>query len=194
MPALSICALMTALLAAPPQAAKTTASGVFVGRSGKPIARARLILASVLGDFDVRYANVKLVSGVAEAVTDEKGQFTFRGFAPGDYTIIYTLPGAQAIFPVQFGIRALNAETASVLPLMRGVEFGRTENYPDRAWGRDYTLLKGHTFYGTGPNMKIWNATARRSARGPYLEIRNGVIWMGKFDNNTRIKFDAWSY
>jgi hypothetical protein len=192
--ALSIPALLALLVAAPPQNAKTAAGGVFLGRSGKPIARARLLLATVTGDAEFRHANVKLLSGVAAAVTDEKGRFTFRGFTPGTYTIIYLLPGSDAVFPVQFGIKALGGETQSLLPLMRGVEFGRGENYPERAWGRQFFLLKGHTFYGNGPNMKVWNATARRGPRGPCLEVRKGDLWLERFDNNTQVKFEAWSH
>ena len=42
--------------------------------------------------------------------------------------------------------------------------------------------------------MKIWNATVRKGASGPYLEIRRGVLWTGQIEPGKEIKFDAWSY
>jgi hypothetical protein len=42
--------------------------------------------------------------------------------------------------------------------------------------------------------MKIWNATLRRGAAGPYLEARRGLIWQGDFNDKAQIKLEAWSF
>lgn len=169
-----------------------TASGVFVGRSGKPMARTRLLLAEVAGDQEFEYAKVKLTN-LPAVVTDNDGRFTFTGFTPGSYTIVYLPPGVT-IAPREFSIKALNAVTQSPLPLLRSVEHGSTgQPFPERTWGQAFTLLKGHTFYLQGANMKIWNASARRQ-QGPTVEIRKGVIWQEHFDDKSQIKLVAWSF
>jgi hypothetical protein len=65
---------------------------------------------------------------------------------------------------------------------------------PDRVWGKTFTLLKGHTFYAEGANMKIWNATVRWGPQGPYMEMRRGVIFQQQFPSQGPIKLVAWSY
>jgi hypothetical protein len=42
--------------------------------------------------------------------------------------------------------------------------------------------------------MKIWNATLRRGATGPYLEVRKGWIWQADFKDKAEIKLEAWSF
>ena len=51
------------------------ASGVFTGRSGKPMANMRLILAEVTGDQELTYAKIKLAVSPPTAVTDDKASF-----------------------------------------------------------------------------------------------------------------------
>jgi len=171
-----------------------TASGAITGRSGKPMANARLILAEVVGDAEVANAKVKLVPKVATAVADAQGRFQFKGFTPGVYTIVYEPAGVSSLPPVEFSIRSLTAYDKSIAPLLRSTELGRTDPYPQRAWGNVYTLMKGHTFWSEGQHMRIWNATVRRGAQGPYLEMRRGVIWTQRFDEGSQIKFETWSY
>lgn len=175
-----------------PKKAGPTASGVFVGRSGKPMAKARLLLGEVVGDQEFVYATVKLAN-MAAVVTDNDGRFTFTGFTPGFYTIVYLPPGVT-IAPREFSIKALSAVTKSPLPLLRNIEHGSTgQPLPERTWGQVFTLLKGHTFYLQGVNMKIWNASARRQ-QGATVEIRKGVIWQEHFDDKSQIKLVAWSF
>jgi hypothetical protein len=171
----------------------TMATGTFVGRSGKPMAGARIMLGKVLKDQDVLYAQLKIVDGAA-AVVDAKGHFQLKGFTPGSYALVYQPAGASNVLPVEISIRALIAETNSPMPLLRNVEIGNGESYPERIWGKQFVLLKGHTFLSLGANMKIWNATVRRIPSGPQLEIRRRIIWMEKLADNSEIKFNAWSY
>ena len=171
-----------------------TAAGVFTGRSGKPMAQARLVLGSVASDEQWRYALIKLVNNVTSAVADEKGRFQFKGVTPGTYTIVYQPAGATMLLPPQISIRALSAEDRSILPGMRDVEAGKSDPFPPRAWGQTFTLLKGHTFWCMGNNMKIWNATVRWQREGLCMEMRKGVIWQDKFDGKTESKLEAWSY
>ena len=42
--------------------------------------------------------------------------------------------------------------------------------------------------------MKIWNATVRRGATGPYLEMRKGRVWQANFTDKAEVKMDAWSF
>ncbi len=174
---------------------EVVATGVFAGRSGKPMGGARLVLGEVLGDEEVTYSKVKLVAGVSTAVADSEGRFRFQGFAPGTYTIVYQPAHGRRLFPTQIDIRPFLAMTQSLTPLLSGFELGKDEAYPARSWaGGRFTLLKGHTFYSEGPRMKIWNATARQGKWGPYMEIRRGVLWTSRFDDNSEIKFEAWSF
>ena len=171
----------------------TVAGGVFVGRSGKPMAKARLVLGEILGDQEVTYAKVKLLTGLPPSICDDQGRFQLKGFPPGEYTIVYQPGGAGAV-PAEINIKPFLGVTRSLTPELRGYELGKNEPYPERIWGREFTLLKGHTFYSEGANMKIWNATVRRGPQGPYVEIRRGLIWQQRIDNNVQIKIEAWSY
>jgi hypothetical protein len=75
------------------------------------------------------------------------------------------------------------------------VEVGKSfEPLAERAWGQTFSLLKGHTFWSMGANMKIWNATVRWHKQGPYLEMRKGVVWLETIDEKSQIKLEAWSY
>jgi len=172
-----------------------TASGVFVGRSGKPMANTRMILAEVAGDQDVIYAKIKLAVNPPIAVTDDKGQFQFTGFTPGMYAVLYSPAPASKVLPAEINIKALAAVAKSPFPLLRDTQIGDTGTpYPDRVWGRTFTLLKGHTFFAEGANMKIWNATARWGPQGPFMEVRKGVIVQQQFPDQRPIKLVAWGY
>ncbi len=171
-----------------------TVRGVFLGRSGKPMARARVLLGEVHGDEAFRYARIRLVAKVPTAVTDAEGRFEFKGVAPGEYTIVYQPAGTGGLLPVEIGIRTLSGTTASIAPLLRGFELGTDKPFAERPWGSYFTLLKGHTLYSEGPTMKIWNATARQNQGGAHLEIRRGVLWTHVFEPGAEIRFEAWSF
>ncbi len=192
---LATAAFVCAPQAKPQPKAGATASGVFTGRSGKPMAKMRLILAEVTGDQEVIYAKIKLAENPPTAITDDKGQFQFTGLTPGTYAVLYAPVSASKVLPAEINIKALAAFAKSPLPMLRNTQIGDTgPPNPDRLWGRTFTLLKGHTFYAEGANMKIWNATARSGAQGPYMEIRRGVIVEQRFPDTSPIKLVAWSY
>ena len=171
------------------------ASGVFTGRSGKPMANMRLILAEVTGDQELTYAKIKLPVSPPTAVTDDKGQFQLTGVAPGMYAVLFAPASGSKTLPAEISIKALAAVARSPMPLLRDVQIGDTgPPNPDRLWGKTFTLLKGHTFYLEGANMKIWNATARFGPQGPYMEVRKGVIVQQQFPGQGAIKLVAWSY
>jgi len=187
--------LLTGRLANPQPKASATVSGFFVGRSGKPMANTRMILAEVAGDQDVVYAKIKLAVNPPIAVTDDKGQFQFAGLTPGTYAVLYSPSTASKVLPAEINIKALAAVAKSPFPLLRDTQIGDTGTpYPDRLWGRTFTLLKGHTFFAEGANMKIWNATARWGSQGPFMEVRKGVIVQQQFPDQRSIKLVAWSY
>jgi hypothetical protein len=167
----------------------TTAGGVFLGKSGKPMAGARLTLCQVFEDL----GKLRLLPNVPTATADKMGRFVFRGFDPGRWTIIYLPAGMDAALPKEIDIAPLEAVDKSLLPLLVKVELGTEKPYEPRPWGT-FTLLKGHTFWSMGAKMKIWNATMRRGQQGPFLEVRKGTIWLQNFDDRTEIKFDAWSF
>jgi hypothetical protein len=171
------------------------ARGVFVGRSGKPMAQARLILAEVVGDTKTAFARVRFPAKTAPAVADGYGRFRLRIPAPGNYTIVYQPAGTGGPWPAEIDIQPLAASAKSILPLMRNAEVGMSGvPYTERSWGQGWTLLKGHTFYSEGPYMRIWNATVRHGAHGLCLEIRKGVLWQERLDGKSRIRLMAWSY
>ncbi|MGO9241726.1 MAG: carboxypeptidase-like regulatory domain-containing protein [Bryobacteraceae bacterium] len=176
----------------PKQASKpaTTASGVFLGKSGKPMAGARLILCQVFED----KGKLRPVSDVPAVTTDKTGQFTLRGFPPGTYTLIYMLAGSSPEVPPEIDTTALEATDKSPMPLMGRMELGTDKPYPPRMWGKQFTLMKGHTFMSTGQTMKIWDATVRRGWQGPYVELRQSRIWLQDFKDKSQIKFEAWSF
>jgi len=187
--------LLTGQPANPQPKASATVSGFFVGRSGKPMANTRMILAEVAGDQDVVYAKIKLAVNPPIAVTDDKGQFQFAGLTPGTYAVLYSPSTASKVLPAEINIKALAAVAKSPFPLLRDTQIGDTGTpYPDRLWGRTFTLLKGHTFFAEGANMKIWNATARWGSQGPFMEVRKGVIVQQQFPDQRPIKLVAWSY
>jgi hypothetical protein len=174
----------------PPSNPATVASGVFLGKGGKAMAGARLTLCEVFEDRGM----VRPVPNVPAATTDKTGQFTLRGFNPGRYTIIYLPAGSAAAIPNEIDLSALEASDKSTMPLMGRVELGTDKPNEPRMWGKQFTLLKGHTFWSTGERMKIWNATARRGYQGPYLELRRGRLWLQDFADKSQIKLEAWGY
>ena len=197
LPAVGVCLLTTQQAKSQPKAS-ATAGGVFVGRSGKPMAKARVMLGElkILGGSPI---SLRLGPKPLAAVADGSGGFQFTGFTPGSrYAIVYQPAGAGAAAPAEINIKGLASFLVSFLPSLRGVEVGaRGAPYPDRPWGNEFTLLKGHTLfclqYG-GSFMKIWNATVRCGANGPYLEYRKGEILQVQLDGKTPLKVDAWSY
>lgn len=172
-----------------PKPATTTAGGVFLGKTGKPMAGARLILCAWLED----QSKIRLLPNVPTATADPTGRFAFRGFTPGRCTIIYLPAGVDVAVPNEINIAALEAVDKSLAPLLVRTELGTTEPYKPRPWG-PFTLLQGHTFWSMGAQMKIWNATLRRGQQGPYLEVRHAILWHKDLDDKTEIKFDAWSF
>ena len=175
--------------------AGVTARGVFVGRSGKPMAKTRMILAEVAGDQEVIYAKIKLAVNPPITITDDKGQFQFAGVTPGLYCALYQPSTASKVLPAEINIKALAAVAKSPFPLLHDVQLGDTGTpNPERVWGRTFTLLKGHTFFLQGQYMKIWNATARWGAQGPYVEVRKGMIVQEQFNDKNQTKLVAWSY
>ncbi len=177
-----------------PQAGKPAAAGgVFLGKSGTPMAGARLILCSMREDPDSLYGVAKLLDEVPIATTDAAGRFEFSGLAPGRYTIAYLPAGVKTAVPNEITVSPLNAVDKSITPLLRNTELGTGSPYQARPWGQ-FTLMKGHTFWSMGPEMRIWNATARFGRQGPYFEIRRGNLWMQQMAPGTETKFDAWSF
>jgi len=168
----------------------TTAGGIFLGKSGKPMAGARLILCQAMED----RALLKLLPNVPIATADKTGRFEFHGFTPGRWTIIWLQAGTGVPIPNEIDISPFEAVEKSTLPLLVRVELGTSRPYEPRPWGPQFTLMRGHTFWSTGPQMRLWNATVRRGQRGPFLEVRKGAIWLQNFDDKTEIKFDAWSF
>lgn len=178
-----------------PQAKQnTSASGVFLGRSGTPMAGARLILCDVVEDRDSFRGKLRLLSNVPAATADKAGKFEFRGFAPGRYTIIYLPAGVEIPIPNEITISPIEALDKSIAPLLRDFELGKTTAYAARQWGPQFTLLKGHTLFSMGAQMKVWNATVRYGKEGPFLEVRRNIVWLQDFADKTEIKYDAWSY
>lgn len=170
------------------------ATGVIMGRSGQPMAKARLVLAQVAAGGQFSQARLVLADEVSTVTADEEGRFEFKGFVPGKYTIMYQPAGPGGVFPVELNIRSLTGTDKSITPLLRNFELGKDKPYDNRVWGRDFTLLKGHTLYSKGETMVAWNATARRGKGGPYMEMRRGRIWTEEFEDNSEIEFETWSY
>src|SRR6267142_1017663 len=114
---------------------------------------------------------------------------------PGMYAVLYSPASASKVLPAEINIKGLAAVTKSPVPLLRDTQIGDTGTpYPDRPWARTFTLLKGHTFFAEGANMKIWNATARWGPQGPFMEVRKGVIVQQQFPDVRQIKLVAWGY
>jgi hypothetical protein len=164
------------------------AAGVFTDRAGKPIPKARLYLAQVLEDAEFVHSTVRLTD--TSATSDANGRFEFKGFAPGVYTIVYVPASGPTVLPVQIGIKSFTAVEQNPMPLLPR---GETDNRPEKPWGRQFTLMKGHTFFLEGPHMRIWNATIRRGPAGPFLEVRQGAIWLDRLTDKSQIKFTAWT-
>jgi hypothetical protein len=171
----------------------STASGVFVGRSGTPMTGARLILCSVHENRDSFRGVLRLLADVPTATADKTGRFEFRGFAPGRFCIIYLPSGVQAVMPNEIAINTLEGIDKSIAPLLRNYELGKSKPYGERPWA-EFTLLKGHTLWSMGDTMKLWNASVRRGKQGPFLEVRRGVVVLTELADKSEIKFDAWSF
>ena len=176
-----------------PTKAATSVTGVLIGRSGKPVAKAHLFMGMVEGDKEDEEARITL-SGLPSAQTDAQGKFQLAGFSPDRYTIVYYPAGGPSIAPATFTIKSLSGVAPSIVPLLKDVEIGTSEPLAQRSWGNAFTLLKGHLFWAQGSHMKIWNATVRRGATGPYLEMRKGRVWQANFVDKGEVKMDAWSF
>jgi len=188
-----VAAACAAQPAKPPAKPSASASGTVIGRSGKPLANARVFLGKLADDEEMLQAKIGF-AGLPIGHTDATGHFQLTGFAPGNYTIVYFPSGSSSIAPAEISIKAIQAVTRSILPGMKGVEIGTTQTLDERKWGAVFTLLKGHTFWGDGANMKIWNATLRRGPTGPYLEVRKGSIWQADFTDKAQVKLECWSF
>ncbi len=159
------------------------------------MAGARLFIGDVIGGGGVLYSRIRLLAHPPPTIADGTGKFQYRGLKPGRYTIVYQPAGITAYPLAEFGVKSLSAFTRSTLPLVWDVEIGAAGvPLTARPWGTEFTLLKGHTFYAEGANMKIWNATVRKGQQGPFIEMRRGMIWQEQFDDGGRIKLEAWSY
>jgi hypothetical protein len=108
--------------------------GIVVGRGGKPLANARLFLGQVAGDQELVQAKVK-IGGFPITQANAQGQFQFEHIAFGSYTVVYQPAGAPSIVPAEISIKAIAAETRSILPLMQSVEIGTSEPMAERSWG-----------------------------------------------------------
>lgn len=177
-----------------PKPAAMIVTGICVGRSGKPMVKARLVLGEIVSDDQYRYSKVRLVPNVPTAVTNAEGRFEFKNFKANEYTIVYQPAGAAGLLPNELLIRTLTATTASIAPLLRGFELGADRVFPERPWGTLYTLLPGHTLYSEGPTMRIWNATVRHRQSGAHLEVRRGAPWTHRFEPGGEIRFETWSF
>ena len=177
-----------------PTPGQIVAGGTFMGRSGKPMAGARLVLGTVSGDEMFPHSNITLAAAALTAVADEQGRFQFTDFTPGPYTIVYQLKGDSDLIIASLNIKTLSATDKSIAPLLKNFELGKDEPYEPRAWGKQFTLMDGHTLFSHGNTMRIWNATARDGKQGPYVEIRRNKLWLEELDDNSEINLEAWSF
>ncbi len=177
-----------------PTPGEIVATGVAIGRSGKPMAGARLFLAEIVATDTSPYAAVRLAADVDTAVVDKEGRFQFKGFAPGTYTIVYQPPGAGGLAPREVRIRTLSAATKSIAPGLRGAELGKNKPFSERDWGKRFVLLKGHTLNAMGNSMTIKNASVRLGKGGPYLEWRQTKLWSCDLEDNSEVQFETWAY
>ena len=124
------------------KAGVTTAHGVFLGRSGKPMAKTRLILAEVAGDQEVIYAKIKLAINPPITITDDQGRFQFTGLTPGLYCALHQPSTASKVLPAEINIKALAAVKESPFPLLHDVQLGDTgAPNPERVWGKTFTRM-----------------------------------------------------
>lgn len=170
------------------------ATGTFVGRSGKPMAGAKLVLGTISGDTQYPDTLVKLARNVNTVTADKEGKFQFKGFEPGKYTVLYLPRGGGSLFPNELRVKVLGGTMDSIAPLLKDAELGKTRPLSERKWGRHFVLLKGHTLFSKGPKMTVWNATVRVNPRGPYLEMREGRVWNTDLEDNSEIELEAWGY
>ena len=73
-----------------------------MGRSGKPMAGAKLVLGTITGDTRYPDTLIKLARKVDTVTADKEGKFQFKGFEPGEYTVLYLPRGAGSLFPTNF--------------------------------------------------------------------------------------------
>jgi len=177
-----------------PTPGAVVAAGVFTGRSGKPMAGAKMYLGEPVKDDQLAFATVKLVDAVATAVADREGRFQFKGFKPGEYTIVYQPAGTSGLMPQEIPVKALTGEVDSLAPGLNEIELGKNKSFDPRPWGRGYTLLEGHTLWAQGQKMAIRNATAQRRRGGACVEVRRSYLWTQELEDNSEIKFEAWSF
>ena len=170
------------------------ATGAFMGRSGKPMAGAKLVLGTIEGDTMYPDTLVKLAQDIDTITVDKEGKFEFKGFEPGKYTVLYLPRGGGSLFPNELRVKVLGGTMDSIAPLLIDAELGKTRPLKQRKWGRHFILLKGHTLYSKGAKMNAWNATVKVNPRGPYLELRRSRIWSQDLEDNSEIELEAWGY
>jgi hypothetical protein len=154
--------------AKPQPKAGVGANGMFVGRSGKPMAKMRLILAEVTGDQELTYAKIRLPTNPPIAITDDKGQFQFTSVTPGTYVVLYAPASSSKVLPAENNIKAFSEGCQVALPVVARHPDRRDRRAVSDGPGAEHSrVLKGHTFPAEGPNMKIWNASARFGPGGP---------------------------
>ena len=181
---------------APATAGPQTVSGTVKGRSGKPLAKAWVCLGE-LEQSVVEGKDVKLKLTQLTGVTDDDGRFQIENVPAGTYTLAYRpAPATGAKGGVEMSVANLAAGQRSEMPELRDREVGTFRAFKQRRWGRQFTLMKGHTLYNTvsGKRWKIWHASVRQGSRGPFLEMRKNKIQRWNFPQDSNITLEAWSF
>ena len=131
---------------------------------------------------------------VNTATVDSEGSFSFKGFTPGTYTIVYQPRGGGGLVPQSVRIRTLSAATTSIAPGLTNAVLGKNKPFSERPWGKRFVLLTGHTLNAAGNSMTIRDATVRLGKSGPYLEWRGTQLWSCELEDNAEIEFGTWSF
>ncbi|MCP5117807.1 MAG: hypothetical protein GY953_43870, partial [bacterium] len=94
------------------------ATGTFMGRSGKPMAGAKLVLGTISGDTQYPDDLITLAENVDTATVDKEGKFQFKDFEPGKFTILYLPRGGGSLFPRELRVKVLGGTMDSIAPLL----------------------------------------------------------------------------
>ena len=176
-----------------PTPGEIVANGVFMGRSGKPMANALVVFGKVIRDEAMKPQQIQCGPTAITVTTDAEGRFRVSNFTPDEYAVLYQPAGPAAGIPGVMIITPLFGNAESFMPLLENVEIGRDSDYEERTWGTGFVLLEGHTLFNKGRLMSIYNATVRTGSSGPYVELRQGQLVTAKLEDNAEIKIDAWS-